>query len=177
MKWIEVEMSVRKIKLILLFLVIYHGFDLLIKFLGIDLSGVHLWKRVLVGVATIACHESIHFLIGFFVAVNRGKTHFGCIPKRLIVYCIVDGEYSYMSFVKYIMGPFVILTLLLMSALWAFKFDSDILWLVAFYNAFLSSMDLYNFLSVIRHYDGKGMFKVDKFLLYRSVYFISQEKG
>lgn len=166
MNWRQVEINYSKPKIIISVLLLYHVTELLIIKAGVNLNEISILQRVLCAVGILIIHEGIHFLIGIILTKDRGKTHIGFIPSRLTFYMNVDGTYKYFSLLLYLFGPFLILTILLGLFLFAFHIYIPLLWIIVFYNSFMSALDIYNSISIIKNFSLSTNFKLSEFILY-----------
>ncbi len=166
MNWKPIEINSSKAKIIISILLLYHVTELLIIKAGVNLNEISFFQRVLCAVGILIIHEGIHFVIGIILAKDRKETHIGFILNKLTFYMNVDGIYKYFSLLLYLFGPFLILTILLGLFLFIFHIYKPLLWLIVFYNSFISALDIYNAVSIIKKYSLSTEFKLSNFILY-----------
>ncbi|MBS5823358.1 MAG: DUF3267 domain-containing protein [Clostridium argentinense] len=166
MNWKAVEINYSKPKIIISVLLLYHVTELLIIKAGVNLNEISILQRVLCAVGILIIHEGIHFLIGIILTKDRGKTHIGFIPSRLTFYMNVDGTYKFYCLILNLLGPFFVLTILLGIFLFTFNIYNPLLWIIVFYNSFISALDIYNVIFIIKKYSLSTEFKLSEFVLY-----------
>lgn len=166
MNWKPIEINYSKAKIIISILFLYHVTELLIIKAGVNLNEISFFQRVLCAVGILIIHEGIHFVIGTILSRDRGKTHIGFIPNRLAFYMNVDGTYKFYCLILNLLGPFLILTIILGIFLFAFKVYTPLLWIIVFYNSFMSASDICNSIFIIKNFSLSTNFKLSKFILY-----------
>lgn len=168
MDWKPVDIKYSKIKMIILFFILYYFTEYCIKSIGVNLNEVSIFKRLICAIGIIILHEGTHFIIGVSFGKNRGKFHIGFIPKKMTFYANVDGTYNFFTLILYTISPFCIITILLGSVMYKYSILNPTLWIIVFYNSFLSVLDIYNSIYIIKNYSLSGKFKLSEFVLYCS---------
>ncbi|WP_346916512.1 DUF3267 domain-containing protein [Clostridium sp.] len=166
--WKPIDIKYSKIKMIILFFILYYFTEYCIKSIGVNFNEVSILKRLIVAIGTLILHEGTHFFIGVSLGKNRGKVHIGFIPKKMTFYANIDGTYNFFTLILYTISPFCIITILLGIVMYKYSILQPILWIIVFYNSFLSVLDIYNSTYIIKNYSLSDKFKLSEFVLYYS---------
>jgi len=167
-KWNPVDIKYSKIKMIILFFILYYVTEYCIESIGVNLNKVSIFQKLIFAIGTIILHEVIHFIIGVCFGKNRGKFYIGFIPKKTTFYANVDGTYNFFTLILYTVLPFCIITILLGAIMYKYSILNPILWIMVFYNSFMSVSDLYQLIYIIKNYSLSTKFKLSEFVLYYS---------
>lgn len=80
--WKPIDIKYSKMKMIILFFILYYFTEYCIKSIGVNLNEVSIFQKLIFAIGTIILHEGTHFIIGVIWGKNRGKFHIGFIPKK-----------------------------------------------------------------------------------------------
>lgn len=75
-------------------------------------------------------------------------------------YANVDGKYNFFTLILYTVLPFCIITILLGAIMYKYSILNPILWIIVFYNSFMSVSDLYQLIYIIKNYSLSNKFKL-----------------
>ena len=166
--WKPVDIKYSKIKMIILFFILYYFTEYCIKSIGVNLNEVSIFQKLICAIVIIILHEGTHFVIGISFGKNRGKFHIGFIPKKMAFYANIDGTYKFFTLILYTISPFCIITILLGVVMYKYSILQPNLWIIVFYNSFMSVSDLYQLIYIIKDYSLSDKFKLSEFVLYYS---------
>ncbi|MBS3995351.1 MAG: DUF3267 domain-containing protein [Alkaliphilus sp.] len=166
MNWTITNLKYSKLKLILIFLTIYHTFEYAINEFGISFEEISILTRLLITIPVIILHELVHGATFALFLKSTRSVRFGFEPKYFVIYCQANGEYSFQKLITSTLAPLILLTLVLGLVLFSLGITSPLMWMFVFYNTFMSTLDIYNVILISKTYKTTTMFKLEGFKLY-----------